>query len=135
MKASELRIGNLVLDPVLGIVKVVDILSTNVIGVQTSHLKVNKVKSTKTFMVDVEDLQPIPLNEEKLLKFGWEQYHNTNHYFIGELTICYVNKNLGFKIAYLDMVAIDSISIKYVHQLQNLYFALTGEELKLKQND
>jgi hypothetical protein len=29
----------------------------------------------------------------------------------------------------------EGVKVKYVHQLQNLYFALTGEELTIKTNE
>lgn len=74
--------------------------------------------------VDYKDLQPIPLTEEWLLKFGFEL------------------KNWGIKVWYLKGFEIDQhfylkgidwgVRFKYVHQLQNLYFALTGKELTLK---
>jgi hypothetical protein len=39
----------------------------------------------------------------------------------------------GFYFQYPSLYS-GEIKIKYVHQLQNLYFALTGEELKIKPN-
>lgn len=77
--------------------------------------------------------QPIPLTEEWLLKFGFRNEcgydcavcytfdFNTGH------TINFLNKEL---YCYLDSKRLDNI--KYVHQLQNLYFALTGQELEIK---
>lgn len=95
---------------------------------------------------------PIPLTEEWLLKFGFEtedaeidfmeysiEYEDNSYIY----TICndgglnnadkypfYINlKNCGSKYGW----QVDSkIEIKYVHTLQNIHFALTGQELKLK---
>ena len=74
------------------------------------------------------EIEPIPLTEEWLLKFGFEKPKNRD---------CYIKKRLqGWKqMAYLieeDTLIAHWIPCKleHVHQLQNLYFALTGEELK-----
>lgn len=71
-----------------------------------------------------EAYKPIELTEEWLLKLG------------------FIIDNGWFKIGYLKLFPIRDLyyraivpitkDIKYVHQLQNLYFALTGEELTIK---
>jgi hypothetical protein len=63
---------------------------------------------------------PIPLTEEWLLKFGLMSIKT-------ELGLW----NNGDAI-YFNYGLEKSIQLKYVHQLQNLYFALTGEELEIK---
>jgi hypothetical protein len=72
------------------------------------------------------DFEPIPLTEEWLLKFGFEWKNHGLHkdnwvirQFGGDWTIFLSNEKYNF-----------DIKLCYVHQLQNLYFALTGEELK-----
>ncbi len=74
--------------------------------------------------------QPITLTEEWLLKFGFEKrsiiQENDSYYLNGE--IVWVTKK-GFR--YFQNRNI----IQHVHQLQNLYFALTGEELTIKDNE
>ena len=67
----------------------------------------------------VENIEPIQLTEKWLLKFGFSIFENM--YFIKGLQIWKCN----------DMFLCDKngIYIKHVHQLQNLYFALTGKEL------
>lgn len=76
---------------------------------------------------------PIPLTEEWLLKFGFKKEDEYN--FIKELRLGYklrveaveglysVRINSGDSIGYINS------RIKHVHQLQNLYFALTGKEI------
>ena len=81
------------------------------------------------------DYEPIPLTEEWLLKFGFEKqsdyFFYNNNYRVESFRSsewCFrarVTKNESYPIAI----------IEYVHQLQNLYFALTGKELKLKNDD
>jgi hypothetical protein len=78
-----------------------------------------------------ENIQPIPLTEEWLLKFGFEAQVFT-------LTKRYKSKcgNLLFYIMPDNVVfangVINDIRLESVHQLQNLHFALTNEELILK---
>ena len=72
-------------------------------------------------------VRPIPLTEEWLVKFGfvfdgvrYQQYINNN------LWAFVKNNAYGWYSPFIEI----SNGIKYVHQLQNLYFTLTGEELK-----
>jgi hypothetical protein len=82
----------------------------------------------------LEDFEPIPLTEEWLLKFGFEKavdeniWVNKSSYqsLFYQLTF---NSQIGASL-YEDSHWIKS-NIQYVHQLQNLYFALTNEELKI----
>jgi hypothetical protein len=72
-------------------------------------------------------LDPIPLTEEWLLKFGFEITKNfqTKDRF-------QTHKKDGiiwFEYGYI------RVELKYVHELQNLYFALFGEELTIKQQE
>lgn len=120
MKANELRIGNLV-DLGNRIAKVTEI----------NHLScvVVDLEETQDTIEDYERTRPILLTEEWLLKFGFEWKGNK---FLTIFTPCgkalvYIGDNF-FKFSGITI----EIQIKYVHQLQNLYFALTGEELVIK---
>ena len=84
----------------------------------------------------VEDYEPISLTEEWLLKFGVNELLNQDVYRVNYTcyhkgTNCF-NYCLGYY--HDDQGYIDNIfkDIKHVHQLQNLYFALTGKELEIK---
>jgi hypothetical protein len=70
---------------------------------------------------------PIPITEEWLLKFGFvsNPYKDT---YEKMYVVINCNKTSGELELYLDALPID---IYHVHQLQNLYFALTGEELTI----
>ena len=86
----------------------------------------------------------IPLTEELLLSFGFEKIvYNSDK--IGYLGMDYRLKHKDFLLVYCDDFSIgimgheDDVGIapdielfRYVHQLQNLYFILTGEQLKTK---
>ena len=66
--------------------------------------------------------RPIPLTEEWLLKFGFEN-EKENHFNIGWFSIWKCN----------DMFLCDKngVILKTVHQLQNLYFSIYQTELKM----
>jgi len=122
MKASELRIGNLV-DLGNRIAKVTEI----------NHLAcvVVDLEETQDTIEDYERVKGIILTEEWLLKSGfkWKGLISKDRY-LTIFTPC--GKALVFKDNYFIFVGITiETQIQYVHQLQNLYFALTGEELIL----
>jgi hypothetical protein len=85
---------------------------------------------------DIEDpsrLFPIPLTEDWLLRMGFEKIsqdcfrHTDNDEYKTTFTILYDAGLKLFKVAFQHFW----YSISVVNQLQNLYFALTGEELKV----
>lgn len=94
--------------------------------------------------VDLDDnsmpYNPIPLTEEWLLKLGFKDARSNELELYpikyNTKTIRYngINTNL-----YVSDFGDDSHydlpcpHIKYVHQLQNIYFALTGEELTIRE--
>ena len=77
--------------------------------------------------------EPIPLTEEWLVKFGFEEIDGFLTLDLGSFSgarfIFWYGDVLNL-FCKSDMML--SKQIKYVHQLQNLYFALTGEELTIK---
>jgi hypothetical protein len=79
-----------------------------------------------------EYIQPILLTEEWLVKFGFEEIGVIHKK--GWLNIWHSSYAEKYQIR-IYKVGDDvekSINIEYVHQLQNLYFALTGKELSIK---
>ena len=86
------------------------------------------------------NLLPIPLTEEILLKFGFNKEYQKG--YIG-IDVCNSDSVLTeplkmgeWQTNYTFQFETGSVpkfkEIEYVHQLQNLYFALTGEELTFK---
>lgn len=78
-------------------------------------------------------IEPIPITEEWLLKLGFEKI-GVNFQFKG-ISIWFSKYSESYQIRYC-LIGSDierKINIEYVHQLQNLIFALTGEELIFKQ--
>jgi hypothetical protein len=122
MKATELRIGNWVRLNVRPIEKyqVTQILEK---GVNCGDVG---------FLYDVAE--PIPLTEEWLERFGIMQntWFEDGSYMIKE------DRGFGWEMYVRNAVKTKRISFayfKHVHQLQNLYFALTGEELQTDETD
>lgn len=79
--------------------------------------------------------KPIPITEEWLRKFGFEYEKQT----VGGYERWEIKSPKGGKIKFLDKkftwdAGEYSTYILYVHELQNIYFALTGKELELKNN-
>jgi len=88
----------------------------------TNHTLVRFEMSAGEYMV--ESLNPIPLSKEWLLKAGFVKH--SPYFSNGSIIEFYENNNALFCELPNDNVF---YHIKYVHQLQNLYFALTGVEL------
>ena len=77
---------------------------------------------------------PIPLTEEWLVKFGFEE-DSCNYYKIieNQEAVLYIDKlDMTFAYGYPYECSGGDLKLKHVHQLQNLYHALTGEELTIK---
>lgn len=124
MKATELRIGNLLKDRFNRDVCVMEILS------EYSRLWLNDDWISEGY----DFLQPIPLTEELLLRFGFAKIEREDEDFIyfkkDNIELCDVSPN-GFELVWYELAP-----CIYVHHLQNITFALTGEELTLsKTND
>lgn len=113
MKANELRIGNYIYS--FG-----DILK----------IDLNDICNVECSTDDV--FEPIPLTEEWLLKFGFEKINNEYWYMYYAFCINEYFDVFGIKVT-KSWQNIYGIKIRYVHQLQNLYFALTGQELTFKE--
>lgn len=121
VKVSELRIGNYILDtsPYTDKIVYVDGWFINYVSEQPSR---------------AEYIHGIPLSEEWLLRFGltpgmggWNHSTEQEPFIIKEFEtgVYYYTGDEGYKLGK---------GIRYVHQLQNLYHAITGEELKDNQS-
>jgi len=125
MEAKELRIGNFFNEKYSS-------ETIKVVGLSEDRIDFSGCYLSKW------QCEPIPLTEEWLLKFGFENKESKIYFLM-------VNK-WGFAIGSDGSYGLynnqdawnrgESFSnretIDYVHQLQNLYFALTGEELEIK---
>lgn len=75
--------------------------------------------------------EPIPLTEERLLEL--EVYKDKTGYYVFPQSAIRMTDDFRVfdNIDYGGVIYIGE-KLKYVHQLQNLYFALTGYELEIK---
>lgn len=128
INANELRVGNWVNNSLAGNVKLTNELMWPLIkfGSQgTADLK--QYFDRHSF---------IPITEEWLLKFGFT-YSDSPHYrewnFINDKFYSYkvVINDTTEEFRWFSKVIPNVDKVVYVHQLQNLYFALTQEELSI----
>ena len=113
---NELRIGNYI----------TDIYSSKNAYFEIVIIGEDTTKYGAGFCSYYSHIKPIPLTEKWLLDFGFENKEEN-----WEKS----DSNLWDFLIILDyesfMYSYSKLEIKHVHQLQNLYFALTGEELTL----
>lgn len=118
IQANELMLGNFV-DTPDGTVKITAI----------SYEKVAVIRKTEkgnfaVYSESLDDIQPIPLTEEILLKCGAEPFAG------GGLILNYRRIEYAeCRQVYYDVFT--SVELKYLHQLQNLFYVLAGEELEV----
>lgn len=134
IQANELRIGNWVKRKSGGCQQVLEVLSTMVLLQNEPPLDVNK-----TMRLPLSSVEPIPLTPEILKKAGlkrdkegWVLSFDFKIYDPLEIGGAgdYVQSNRNiFTIIHNNSVF--PKGFKYLHQLQNLYFALTSEELEI----
>lgn len=125
LKASDLRIGNklLFLGDVVTFKNITEFREDGIFWIKTFEPKIE----SKNF-----HFKPIPLTEEWLNKLGL----NVNKWFC-ENSYCVVedktdDTSYGWCMKVQNASHTKEIEFgyfKYVHELQNLYFALTGREL------
>ena len=118
MKASELRVGNLI-----------SWISSGNIE------KVMKIDINYVNDVSESDLETIELTSEWLSKFGFNSIVSKKRNYCIDWSV-----KDKFEITEIHFNAFvyygkneEPIYVKSVNQLQNLYFALTGKELKLNE--
>lgn len=123
MKASELRIGNLVY--------------------RTNKLTKEKltIELTASCILDIHAngemssfiYEPIQSTEEWLFKFGIEKLKHSNEWCFIMINGFELSIHLsGYEICFGNGQIYLKGDFKYVHKIQNLYFALTNEELTIK---
>lgn len=118
MEARELRIGNLV---------------GHQRGLDITFVIERDMFQYNSGLTNLEDFKPITLTDEWLFRFGFENGNSQSSncdlwdkHWIGGFEIDKLRD--GYTFYYGSWI---DCKFKYVHQLQNLYFALTGLELTL----
>lgn len=148
MKIEELRIGNKIIVTSMDFDgnEIIDIATINTLSKGGGVTLDFEDEDEMQMFTHLEDCKPIPLTEEWLLKFsfeediytcpengfkivdGWSLFDKENQLAIK----CY--DDFSFSIYNTKEVEVVIKDPKSVHQLQNLVYALTGEELKIKDN-
>lgn len=137
MRATELRIGNFTYNKKLeNIFKdgVKTITGRDIYNLISCELGVTVEDKYQHF-------KPIPLTEEWLIKLGFDSPQLApvgtatprNPVYTCDIINFEIKKMIGVGAKGFMIIIRGAFSlphIKYVHQLQNLYFALTNEELK-----
>src|SRR5690606_14147060 len=110
IQPQEMRLGNLIMEPYDNMVEGGDSITDD---------EVNG-KPTDYFI-------PIPLTEEWLIKLGFHEIFGVYAVYGREINLKLMDGywDVSFQGKHVSL-------IKHVHQLQNLYFALTDQELTLK---
>lgn len=130
MKAEELRIGNYVLGASGEMQRVAYI--TECIGLHNNIGGTDKYQKNPIFSYDINDLRPIPLTPEILERYGFEDVGGLGKLIISdEVSPTSLQYMFGGGTIQICRSGINALTIpcEYLHQLQNLYFALTGSEL------
>lgn len=148
MRANELRIGNYVckIDRSKEIHLPVTAYPLFVQSISLFYVSACWVTSTPIFESTVyqfstNDLSPIPITEEWLYRLWFASNPLPEKYSSLGRTNCMTCSNMvsvtpedgrWYPIRGYDGISY-GIGLNYVHQIQNLYFALTGEELTIKE--
>lgn len=119
LKCTDLRIGNLVYSK-----------ETN------QHQKITGLTDENPFIdaitfdyTNYDEIEAIPISEEILFNFGYRKEHDI--YFKNNSLLRFIGKEIFYSRGEIDDAEFQEYitSIKYVHELQNLYFVLTQREL------
>lgn len=123
MESTELRMGNLI-----------NYKSNTVIVTGIGEYGITAKDGERSVInarFATPDIEPIPLTSEWLERLGFEIHANksTDRYWRDQ----YLYSEGGLFIHFSMDEGDKFVPCKYAHQLQNLYFALTGTELEVKQ--
>ncbi|MDV3982795.1 hypothetical protein CMT48_17140 [Elizabethkingia anophelis] len=122
MKPKELRLGNHI--------RYANVLCT------VENINGNQIE-TNAVICPIESYNPILLTDEWLIWFDFKvaDYEKRFQYFFYKGDIKYNNSisvSIHNKFCRIYVINQELRTIKYVHELQNIFYALTGEELKLQ---
>lgn len=122
MKANEIRIGNL-------FTHANENGTFNIVVKEILERGINTHFNNGTWFIGLNNINPIPLTEEILLKAGFEK-DTGEFYLYKDITVrkTYFSDDF-WRFVFKHQRIKD---IKYLHDLQNTIFALTGEEIKIE---
>jgi hypothetical protein len=120
MKAEDLRIGNYIKYRE----NVSTIIAISGFRFSFNHQDITLKIGTKTEMHDIRVIKPIILSDKIILNAGFESMFSGAAYHLNGVEIG--SNHNGFYILSTGR------KIEFVHEFQNLYFVLTGQELIIK---
>ena len=102
---------------------------------EITELKITaKNKKLGIICEDYIEFSPITLTEDILLRLGFEKANTkvsgSNYFTNGKYSV--MTKDGIFYFSLVSMQSHYLTYIRYIHELQNLFFSLTGEELTFK---
>jgi|SRR6476661_3041456 len=125
MKATDLRIGNYIqYIPIKNPVKVIAVDS-----------RYNSIVHDNSIALIDGQYEPVPYNEKWCLKFGLKENNQSSHFqkrynLPDDRFVIYLEEEYGeHKVVFEGN---DLTFFRYVHEIQNLCFAVTGDELTEK---
>ena len=134
MKNTELRIGNFVFIP-----KTTQIVFISAIGMTGCYVNNNNIIG----LIPFDEIETVSLTEEWILKFGFnctnkiakcfKKYHNEETADFSGLFLKEIGNHPVWNYSANNKWTFNSflVEVQHVHQLQNLYFSITGSELQL----
>lgn len=141
IKAEELRIGNKIFWK--------DKFMCTVAAIHNDKIHIFSDDNVSGWSFGLDYFEPIPLTPEILEKCGFEKESD-----LGDMIYYQENKKKGYGVCFnheeiefyyyrkkgatddtlIEVIIYDQPYMQYLHQLQNLYFCLVGEELKVNLN-
>ena len=132
LKVEELRIGNLVYDDENIVVKIEHLMSDRYMdwngGFDNSNVDFSKESDAEN--IYNSDFNPIPLTEEWLLKFGFTPSYveGITAWYKDDFVVYQAEEDDKEFFGCMFNATWNKIWMA-VHELQNFYYALTGQEL------
>lgn len=127
IQPNEIRIGNYVyLQKSNTFYQITEITQSEV---EDGRYEATGVSGDSIFHTFTDNINPIPLTEERLIKLGAEKYTPDNTYKLDGIII-----DLKLGIAMLDCGQLNPLLgiCKYIHQLQNIWFIRKNQELEIE---
>jgi hypothetical protein len=122
---KQLRIGNLV--EIENHTKVCE-----VIEIKEKSLRVSYIRSDNGMVhnpiIEIDRIKPIPLTEKILISLGGILDWEDDTYVFGNFAVSVNKKSEALMFLKNEQIA----EFNYLHQFQNLFFALTNQELTFK---
>jgi len=127
IKANEIRVNNMI--------QYNDYIAV-VTNINKSTVRIDIDNELEDLFIDYESASSIPLTEEWLLKLGFYLNDNgepeikTNEDYALSISInCAPYKYTAWHVLERESKYYMMAEVKFVHQVQNLFYCLTGEEL------